>query len=372
MSAAGIQFTSLPRASRQARDIVGDKLSPLFATLHPAEADAWKRRVLVLCARELHVVGSSLAALTLNGDAITAGIAAVLALALPDVSRAVHTLTDALAEAEREYGTDRQPPTDFSPLPSRTPSPSPVPPAPAAPTTPDPALLAAIASMGTQIGIDVARAISDSFARTHAASPPAAPQTAALERTLMRHMEEQKEFVSSIAPAEDEPLAPLLRALPFEYRWPKAHDDTALFCRAIGALARAFREVSTCTSVSAHLGGLARELRASARDVPIDLAAALQLYTRTQDATTGLLLSVAELAILADRTLPTHTLSILRLARVARPRSVAEVTAARRGEYVACSDLDYLPIADKKPGERRPKGETPHAPASGRAKGISP
>lgn len=364
----GIPFSALPRASRQAREIVGDKLNVLFAALPQADADLWKRRVFVLCARELHVVGSSIAALTLSGDAITAAIATVLAIALPDMGRAADILRDALAQAEREYGTDRTPPNDFSPLPSRPTSPSPVPPTPAAATTPDPALLSALASLGTQIGIEVARALSDSHARAHAASPPAA-----LERTLLRHMEEQKEFVSSLTPAEDEPLAPLLRALPFEYRWPKAHEDAALFRRGLGALARTFAEAAACAHINAHISGIARELRASARDVPIDLAASLQLYSKSPAVSPGLLVSVAELAILADRTLPPHTLSILRLARVARPRSVAEVTAARRGEYVVCSDLDYLPIADKKAGpERRPKqNETPHAPASGRAKGVS-
>lgn len=46
-------------------------------------------------------------------------------------------------------------------------------------------------------------------------------------------------------------------------------------------------------------------------------------------------LALAEIAVVADLTLPESALSLLRLARVARPRTAAEVTSARKGEYIS-------------------------------------
>ncbi len=339
-----LQFTDLPPASALSKDVVSLRLTPLFMESSPVHAEAWKRRILVLCARRLSVAGSSWAVLSLQGDDITDGIARVLALALPDLDLAATVLDEAIESARTESTVHATPAGDFTPQ-ERTPSPSPVPGTPHAPSaSANPALLAAIAEMGRTIGGELARALSASLPL----GSPASAHGPDLERTLQRHLDAQREYLSSHAPAHDDPMAAHLRQLPVEYRWPKEHDDAPLFRRALAAVARVFAQLIASGSVPSFVDYLAADLRASGRNLSVADAALLQAAgVGLAPATCALL--VAELSVLADRTMPEGAIHVLRLARVVRPRSVAEVTAARRGDFVSGPPgLERLPIADKK------------------------
>jgi hypothetical protein len=353
-----VRFADLPRASRQAVDIVAVQLAPIFARLEdPVQADGWKRYVLVLVARAMSVSGSTVAALTLRGAAIDSAIARVLSLCSPDVAHAAELLRAAVAEAQQLHALDPEPPSVWTPARTPSPSPSPVPPtAPSAPT-PDPALLSAIAAMGQSIGAEIARAFSASFA----SPPPASPS--AVDQTLLRHMEEQKSYSSAACPALDDPHRSLLLRLPVDFRWPKDHADAPLFRRSLVALAKGYARAEAL-GAPAFIAACGLELKAANRNICIGRAAELQALSFAPGNSPAVLLSLAELAVEADKTLAPTALEILRLARVARPTTTAEVAAARRGEYVSVvSVLDALPVAEpRQPPRQPPRNSQPQQP----------
>lgn len=319
---ATIAFADLPTPPHRAVDVVSLRLVALLATQPPASATNWRRRILVLCARQMSVSGTSLAVLALDDAALTSGIARILMLT-GSLQSAADLLDSVIATAEAEYKVSHLPPTDFTPLPSganssaSTPSPQPIPPTAADPAAQQQFFLAAVAAMGHSMGQEIARQFSSSLSRP-------APSNPALESTLARTLDAQRKYFSSSLTPPEEGGYP---GLGLEFRWPSDHADLPVLHRALAVFAAAVASLQQ--NPPAATDRILQDLRSSGRALTVEHAAALALHHGAPSH-----FAVAELAVLADRTLPESAVAVLRLARVARPRTAAEVTAARRGEYV--------------------------------------
>jgi len=344
--ATTIAFADLPTPPRRAVDIVSLRLGPLFAAHPPAAATNWRRRILVLCARQMSVSGTSLAVLALDDAALTSGIARILLLA-GSLQAAADLLDDVIAAAEVEYDASPVPPADFTPLPSATPSPAPATPSPQPVPPPDAQqqlLLAAVAAMGQSMGLELARQLSSSLAPHGAAAAPA------LQQTLTRTLEASRGYFSSSESSVGEGGQP---GLPVEVRWPRGHPDLPLLLRTLEVFARAYLAVAQDPRNAA--AAIITSLRASGRSVSVDFVSGL-LNQETPSA-----LSLAEIAVVADLTLPESALALLRLARVARPRTAAEVTSARKGEYISAPPgFDLLPIREPRPAHNGAHRSAPY------------
>ena len=339
-----IHYGSLAPPAQAYIDVVDVALAPTFAAASPAVAMVWKKRILVLCARALGVSGASMAVLVLSAEELSSGIARILTLCLPNVEEAGAILNEAIQEALSEYAANPSspPPPDFTPndsFSSQSPEPHP----------PGSHFKAQQAHKAQQDLLAAASVIAETLARQLSVSlaPHSAAASPALQQTLTRTLEASRTYFSSSESSPGEGGQP---GLPVEVRWPRGHSDLPLLLRTLEVFARAYHAVKQDPPRNAT--AIITALRASGRSVNVDFVTSLL----NQDPMSAL--SLAEIAVIADPTLPESALSLLRLARVARPRTAAEVTSARKGEYISPPPgYDMLPIR-----EARPAGANRSAP----------